>query len=664
MKKIYVLFLILPILCFSQKKVGKARIDSLLVELPKMKEDSLKVNLLNNLATEYQYINPNEGLKYAKNAISISKKIQWNDGLAKSYNAIAIDYYSLFDNHNALTYSTNALKITTNKNIINSSYRNIGAVYIAQNDYPKALNYFFKSLKISEETGNKLQQALTLMNVGATYYYIRDYQKSITYYLKALEINKKLNNKEVLSMNYLNLATSYWPLKQYQKAIEYTEKSLQIDEQIKSKTGEIHCIKMLSKIYLEMGQYDKALQYINLSLQKAELLADPETIAYNLSTKGDIYFEKVKKEKNKLISKTDLENAKICVNKALPFYKKQNLKEYILLSKQRISQIQALQGNYKQALESYQTAIIYKDSIFNSEKKETIKNLEDKRAIELRDKEIKINKLSLQVKEKQKWLLLIGLGLFVIIGFILFCQSRNRKKTNQKLQILNTELDQANKVKARFFGILNHDLRSPVYNLIHYLQLQKESPELLDEATKKIIEAHTLAGAENLLSSMEDMLLWSKGQMENFKPQPKNIAVLQLFDDTKKVFSGYSKIHFEYQNPNNIEIFTDENYLKTIIRNLTGNAIKALDSHASLGMTSTIIWKAWQEHNQTFLSISDNGKGATNEEFKALYDDKEVVGIKSGLGLHLIRDLAKAINCEISVDSKIGVGTTFTLLLK
>ena len=63
------------------------------------------------------------------------------------------------------------------------------------------------------------------------------------------------------------------------------------------------------------------------------------------------------------------------------------------------------------------------------------------------------------------------------------------------------------------------------------------------------------------------------------------------------------------------------------------------------------------------MSITDNGPGSNQENFKALYDENEVVGIKSGLGLHLIRDLAKAINCDIKVDSKIGVGTTFILSL-
>jgi signal transduction histidine kinase len=184
------------------------------------------------------------------------------------------------------------------------------------------------------------------------------------------------------------------------------------------------------------------------------------------------------------------------------------------------------------------------------------------------------------------------------------------------------------------------------------------------------MQEKTMTGAENLLNSMEDILQWSKSQMENFKPQPQKLSINSLFDDVRTHFSSEEKVKIVFENPNNIQINTDENYLKTIIRNLTGNAIKALDnfapyndtdSRAALGMTPTIIWNVFQKDNQTFLSISDNGKGASDEQFKALYDDKEVVGIKTGLGLHLIRDLAKAIDCEIEVDSKINEGTTITL---
>lgn len=82
---------------------------------------------------------------------------------------------------------------------------------------------------------------------------------------------------------------------------------------------------------------------------------------------------------------------------------------------------------------------------------------------------------------------------------------------------------------------MNHDLRGPVSKIISYLQLQKH-PDILDEETNKRLQEQTIDGAENLLTSMEDLLLWSKGQMENFKPAPKLIQIDDVFNDTKKSF--------------------------------------------------------------------------------------------------------------------------------
>jgi signal transduction histidine kinase len=105
---------------------------------------------------------------------------------------------------------------------------------------------------------------------------------------------------------------------------------------------------------------------------------------------------------------------------------------------------------------------------------------------------------------------------------------------------------------------------------------------------------------------------------------------------------------------------TDQDYLKTILRNLTGNAVNVLEKIKD----PIIIWEAYTENNFIFLSIIDNGKGATIKQFRALYDESEVVGIKSGLGLHLIRDLAKAINCEVKVETNDGNSTRIILKFK
>ncbi|MGV2480055.1 UNVERIFIED_CONTAM: hypothetical protein IGO34_24955, partial [Salmonella enterica subsp. enterica serovar Weltevreden] len=96
------------------------------------------------------------------------------------------------------------------------------------------------------------------------------------------------------------------------------------------------------------------------------------------------------------------------------------------------------------SLAAYKTYSMYKDSIYNTKNKQSLQNLQDERTIEMRDTEIEVTKLNLEAKEKQKWFLLASTGLLIVIGGLLFYQSRNRKKTNEQLMLLNSELDLAN----------------------------------------------------------------------------------------------------------------------------------------------------------------------------------------------------------------------------
>lgn len=127
-----------------------------------------------------------------------------------------------------------------------------------------------------------------------------------------------------------------------------------------------------------------------------------------------------------------------------------------------------------------------------------------------------------------------------------------------------------------------------------------------------------------------------------------------------------NNLGYLFNNLGNLEIVTDQNYLQTIFLNFTGNAIKALSNSTELNKTKNgqITWKAYCQNNQTYWAITENGAGVFQVNLKTLHDDTEAVCIKTGLGLHQIRDLAKAIDCEISVDSQVGIGTTFILKLK
>jgi signal transduction histidine kinase len=659
-KKLLYLFLIIccPTIIKAKEKTDNKTLYSLLTVLPSIEADKERVNTLNRKAEKFLDINPNQAIIYSNKALLLSKKIKWDDGIASSLISIGKGYNILGNTKKSNLLYEKAFIFARSKLNFSKFYRAKGALERRKSNYPKALDYFFKSLKIGEEIKDKHEIALSYYEIGATYYELRDYKKALLYNKKSLLLNVKLKLKKAMCDNLIIMGEIYRDdNKQYPTALDFFFKALRLGTEIDNKYIITHVYSTIAQIYQLQDKYEEALKHIIIGKKIAEEINDYRLISTYKIDESLIYLLQFEQDSLNPKKHSLLTKAESLLLDGLKDFRKSNDNFNVSVCYDTLTYLYQLQKKFKEAtLMAIKYAAI-KDSIFSEQSKITVKNLEDQRTIALKEKEIQINKITLETKEKQKWFYILGLGFLSTIGGLLFYQSRKRKKTNEKLEFLNRELDQANKAKVKFLSILNHDLRSPVYNFIHFMQLQKESPELLDSETKKAIETKTISSAENLLGSMEDLLLWSKGQMDNFKPEPKIISINTLFDDTKKHFESEEKVKLTFENPDDIQIYTDENFLKTIIRNLTGNAIKASKEKDNAKIT----WKAWQAENKTYCSITDHGIGASQEKFKALYDENEVVGIATGLGLHLIRDLAKAINCEILVENNNEKGTIFTL---
>jgi signal transduction histidine kinase len=555
--------------------------------------------------------------------------------------------------------------------------------------------------KIIDTTTQLSRKGILMSNLSDYYFNIGQYETGLQYAINGIEARRATLEKgsQTDSVNFgiklINIAEHFLRMKNSKKGIEYLREG---ELHVKSykvavlyvhklyavfylnmdsvKKAEFHYIKLLSSLskdddnsswdallatdlsiadyYVEKKEYQSALKYINHAEGLAPQYASQFMKGSIHYVSGQVYLGLKQYEKALMHLKAAEPAAREDEPEALGWVQDALAKTY------------AAMGNWKMAYQYQSEYSILRDTLLTEKAKKNLAEMESKYQNDKKQEEIvalslenTIKSLEIDSAKKQKWFFVGGLSLLAIIGALLFYQSRNRRKTNETLLLFNQELDEANKIKTRFFSILNHDLRSPVANLINFLHLQKENPELIEGESRLRLENRTITGAENLLTSMEDILLWSKGQMENFKPQLKKVLVSTIFEDTQKHFDSEQKVKITFEITENIQLFTDEDYLKTIIRNLTGNAIKALVKTES----PLITWKAWQKDNQIYLSITDNGSGGEQEQFKALYNAKEVVGIKSGLGLHLIRDLAKAIGCEINVESKLGEGTAFTLVL-
>ena len=631
-----------------------AQADSIIRLLPKMKPDTTKVRLTLDAARSISRINSAQGFKYSKEALALSRQLNWNEGIAEAQYIIGSNYLYISKYDDAISTYEKGLKYATNEKQKSRLYLSVSNAYVNLSQYPKALDYSFKALKIRENSSDKKGVGRILVNIGEIYNLLQRPDKALESLRRANQIFDEIGEQQKRMELYRAMAVSYNNKRDPKKSIAYFEKAYGY---CGVETNRHMCAALLSDIalvYFDTNEYDKVIRYSKASIAADTIAStDVRNTAFSYGVIGDAYIELAGQQNNKKL----LDSAVTYLNRAVKMHREMKSWQSLYDDYTSLWQAHKSRGNYAESLASHELAMAYKDSIFNADNRETIKNIEDKRAIELRDKEIKINNLKLEAKERQKWILVAGLVLLGCIGLLLYKQSRNRRKNNEKLKSLNHELDQANKVRARFFSILNHDLRSPVYNLVHYLQLLKDSPELLDDQMKRNIETKNMAAAENLLQSMEDLLLWSKSQMERFKPEFTAVPLAQLFADVESHFTG-SDVRFEVDlEDRELTFDTDRNYLLTILRNISGNAIKAMEHTPN----PTITLKARSQHGAQYIWVSDNGPGAGAEAFRALYDENETLGISSGLGLHIIRDMAAAINCKVSVDSQPGVGTKFIL---
>lgn len=124
---------------FAQKS-GQDLIDSLLIELPKVIDDTNKVNLLNEISFGYYIIFPETGLEYAKQALELSKKLNWKLGQAYSYNSLMQNYWAVGDFDLAIDMYNITVKIENelglNKKIKESSLTSINRTFT----YPTSEN--------------------------------------------------------------------------------------------------------------------------------------------------------------------------------------------------------------------------------------------------------------------------------------------------------------------------------------------------------------------------------------------------------------------------------------------------------------------------------------------------------------------------------------------
>jgi len=234
--------------------------------------------------------------------------------------------------------------------------------------------------------------------------------------------------------------------------------------------------------------------------------------------------------------------------------------------------------------------------------------------------------------------------------------------------------EQRNRSKNQFLSRMSHEVRTPMNAILGITEIQMEK-ETLSPNTKEALGEIYNSGYL-LLGIINDILDLSKIEAGKLELTPSVYDVPSLINDTVhlNVMRYDSKpIEFKLYVDENIpsKLYGDELRIKQILNNLLSNAFKYTDKgEISMLVTAEYAWQGEEPQVMLIFNVADTGQGMTAEQVDMLFDEYTRFNIEAnsttegtGLGMSITRQLVIMMNGEISVESKPGKGSIFTVCL-
>ncbi len=629
--------------------------DSLERQLGKISGEK-KVDVLDEIADLYQYLDNKKALDYANEGLELAKLLNYQKGIASCLGSIGYSYINL-DNKKALKYTKKALAVRekiNDKSGIANSLNVLGIIYYYQGEYLISIQNHLKAVKIRKENGNENKIATSYNNISLVYIALEDYDTALDYLNKALVIRKKNGNGKGYSIIEQNIGDIYSRIGKDDKAIEYLNDALKEGVRTGNKQSEAGIYLIFAKIYETKHEYNKALNYFNMANKLYKAMDEKHGISqsengiasiYQMEGKSNLAISHALKAIDLADSINSLDNIANAANVLqTEYYKKENTSK------------------------AYHYLKIYKDASDSLKITDKIKKLA-KEEFDYKIQEIKGRQDAEIAKQKIfiQWLTIsLFLGL-VIVGLIIW-EYINKRKINKRLNELNGKLKELNAMKDRFFSIIAHDLRGPFHSLLAFSDALSNDIENLSREEIKEFNTSINSSLNKQFVLLNDLLNWSRLQNENFKLDLNNI---QLCDEINSIFETLSisasqkEIILVNEVDKNILVNADKNMLQLVLRNIISNSIKFSDKKGIIKVTSEL------NNELVKVNICDNGVGIPKNDLDKIFridvhysthGTAEEKG--TGLGLILCKEIIEKHGGEISIKSEPGSGTNVTFSLK
>lgn len=422
-----------------------SEVDSLLRELALAKADTSKAAILYHLS---EVCDENDIVKYATELLSLSEKTGYREGIAGAANNLGYAYH-LSEPDKALQFYFKAMKIREELNDtpgVATVYNNIGAVYQSQGSISKAIEYHFKGLKMQELLGDKEGLARAYHNLALIYKGQNEVEKALEYNLLSLKIREEIGDKDGMGTSLNNIGVIYGNKEENEKALDYYLRSLKIREELNDKKGLGPTYSNLGNLFLKQDKPDSAMAYLNKALLVAEEMHDLQNKGFVLTNIARIFTRKGETAK-----------AIECDLKALEIGKVLGHAEIIMRSSLSLANDYKRIKQFEKSLAHFEAYAMMKDSMNNLETKKAsmkaemqhdFEQKEEKAKAEQEIKDAKANQEKELRKAREFWVSVVSGIIFIfLVAMAVFLQKRYqaKKKTSEELEAKNLIIEEKNK---------------------------------------------------------------------------------------------------------------------------------------------------------------------------------------------------------------------------
>jgi len=439
----------------GQSFAQTSQIDSLKAVLESSKEDTSKVNTLIEICVSEYRSSPADAIAYGNEALALADKLDYKKGLAQAFKYIGMGHYFLGDYwetinlwQQSLSYFEAINDIEGISNILN----NLGAVYWAQGNDTRALEYYLMSLKAAEQTTDTIRILNARFNIG-TLYLKEDstHNQAKEYYLAALPLVESLGDHDAEGNAYVNLGEIYYVKGELDSALYYYERSL--DAYKLSNSGNIPvAMTSIGKVYMQREEYTRAIEIQNEAYEIAEMSDAKLKMTTSLLGLAETY-----------VLQGDITSS-ISTNR-----KAEIIAEGIGARNELRAVYEGLAGSYAE-LSDYNNAFKYqtlltdiKDSLYITDKDRKLQSMQFNHELETREGQIELlttdKLLQIAIIQKQKFvkntflvgLIVVPFGLIILFFAIRFYrQNKYVKKINVQINDQKDEIEtQRDEIEAQ-----------------------------------------------------------------------------------------------------------------------------------------------------------------------------------------------------------------------